>query len=279
LTIDSITDGPGVASINRSTWSRPDTLELFVGTEGWQDAGERASLVAVAPKVRGGRLLDVGVGGGRTVSLLKLLSDDYVGVDYTPEMVELCRRQHPDVDIRVGDARDLGDFADSTFAFAFFSWNGIDAVDHDDRLKILHELARVVRPGGYLLFSSHNREGFAYGQAPWRRMRASGSRVHRFLRFVARLPRNAPGYVRRWPNWLRNRRLHKDNGDWAIHSTDAHDFGIVVFFTTMRNERRELEAAGFEDTVVFASTTGERFVPGADTSTADHLYFLARRAG
>ena len=48
-------------------------------------------------------ILDVGVGGGRTTTMLRLLSDDYIGVDYTSEMVAVSRRNYPGADIRWGD--------------------------------------------------------------------------------------------------------------------------------------------------------------------------------
>ena len=44
------------------------------------------------------------------------------------------------------------------FDFLFGSNNVLDAVSHEDRLRALAEFRRVLRPGGMLVFSSHNRQ-------------------------------------------------------------------------------------------------------------------------
>ena len=104
--------------------------------------------------------------GGRTTSLLRLVSSDYVGIDYTPELVELCRRRHPDADIRLGDARDLSDIADGSQGLVVFSNNGIDAVDHDGRERVLSEAHRVLGAGGVLCYSTLNKDGPLFGAHP-----------------------------------------------------------------------------------------------------------------
>jgi SAM-dependent methyltransferase len=47
-------------------------------------------------------------------------------------------------------------FASGSFDFVLFSFNGIDYVNHSDRLTILKEIRRVLRPGGWFCFSTHN---------------------------------------------------------------------------------------------------------------------------
>lgn len=135
------------------------------------DLGERASLLSVASAVRETPILDVGAGGGRTTLLLRLLSDDYVAIDAAPNMVALFRQRYPDVDVRLGDARDLRDFATGTFGLVMFSNNGIDAVDHEDRARVLAEMSRVARPGGIVLYATHNLNGPSFDERPWRRQR------------------------------------------------------------------------------------------------------------
>ena len=51
---------------------------------------ERASLDLVVAEVRGGSVLDIGVGGGRTVKALLEVSPDYLGIHYSPEMNDIC---------------------------------------------------------------------------------------------------------------------------------------------------------------------------------------------
>lgn len=51
-------------------------------------------------------------------------------------------------------------------ALTTFSWNGIDCVDYKDREQILKEMYRVTRPGGLVLFSTHNRGGPGFSESP-----------------------------------------------------------------------------------------------------------------
>src|ERR1700736_2825346 len=111
-----------VDRVNRRVWSSTETLRLFADRDGFIDAGEALVTQRVATEARGQPILDIGVGGGRTTGHLRLLSDDYVGIDYLQEMVELTRARHPGARIERGDARDLKAFGDATFTLVFFSF-------------------------------------------------------------------------------------------------------------------------------------------------------------
>ncbi len=225
-------DDPNAAAVestNRRTWVR--WAPAFAGADAWTDKGERNAVMSLADEVRGGRILDVGVGAGRTTWLLRLLSDRYVAIDYTPEMVDLARQNHPDVDIRLGDARLLGDFTDRWFDLVVFSCNGIDAVSHVDRALVLNELARVLRPGGLLILSTMNKDGNAYGEVPWRVGTAtdpSRGSLFRALKVMTVLPRTLPGLPQSLLNWRHNRQRSEDHGDWGIAPLAAHHFGLLI---------------------------------------------------
>jgi len=125
---------PSIDETNRPLWAE---VAGEYAIEGWGDPGEVSAFALVADRSRGLPVLDLGVGGGRTTSLLRLMSSRYVGIDYTPELVELCRRRHPDADVRLGDARDLLGIDTGSFGLVVFSNNGIDAVDHQGRDQVL----------------------------------------------------------------------------------------------------------------------------------------------
>jgi len=93
-------------------------------------------------------VLDLGVGGGRTSIYLAPLSRRYEGVDYSPVMVESVRARFAELSVRLGDMRDLSAFGDASFDFVFGSNNVIDAVSHEDRLRTLAEMRRVLRAEG-----------------------------------------------------------------------------------------------------------------------------------
>jgi SAM-dependent methyltransferase len=105
------------------------------------------------------RILDLGVGNGRTTVPLHERGYDVVGIEYCSELVAFANQLYPSVKIEQGDARSLS-FAENTFDAAIFSWNGIDYMNPlSERFQVLRETLRVVRPGGIFLVSSHNALG------------------------------------------------------------------------------------------------------------------------
>jgi SAM-dependent methyltransferase/CelD/BcsL family acetyltransferase involved in cellulose biosynthesis len=120
------------------------------------------------------RMLDLGVGGGRTTTHFAPHAREYHGIDRSPPLIDACRRRFaredwPHVTWTVADARDLP-YDDDFFDFVMFSWNGLDAVgDEIERLRALHEIRRILAPGGRFFFSAHNLEN---ALARWRSRRA-----------------------------------------------------------------------------------------------------------
>jgi ubiquinone/menaquinone biosynthesis C-methylase UbiE len=106
------------------------------------------------------RMLDIGVGGGRTACHFAGLAKEYVGIDFDANMIEACRKRFggfpKNVSFLECDARSMNIFQNGYFDFILFSFNGLDYLSHEHRLKALREIRRVVRGGGYFLFSSHN---------------------------------------------------------------------------------------------------------------------------
>ena len=102
-------------------------------------------------------ILDLGVGGGRTTPYLSSIAGRYVGVDYAPEMIAVCRKKFPALQFAVGSADDLSSFASSSFDAVVMAFNGMDYVIPDgSRFRALREMYRVLKPDGVLIFSSHN---------------------------------------------------------------------------------------------------------------------------
>ena len=266
-----------VDSLNQATWSKPEGVAVFSGYHGFIDAGERAAFLAVAPRVRGEAALDIGVGGGRTVSLLRLLTDDYIAVDYVPAMVDECRRAYPGLDVRVGDARNLSDFQDGRFGLVLFSFNGIDSLAHDDRALAFREFRRVLRPGGWLLFSTHNMDGPSHREVPWRDYRVRHRGVTGAVRWLMRFPFKLPRYTRRWRNYLRVRKMNRPGDEWSLRVSAPHDFGLVLHYVTLRELHRELAAAGFTSVEVYDSERGAPVHRGDDTRHVHAFHVLAQR--
>jgi SAM-dependent methyltransferase len=269
-----------LAEINREVFASDEVCSWYADLEGWLDPGERASVLLAARGTRNRPILDIGVGAGRTASLLRLISDDYIGVDYSPPMVELFRRNHPGVDIRIGDARELAEFAAGRFGLVMFSNNGIDAVDRSARTQVLAEFARLVDGSGVVVFSTLNKHGCSYGETPWQWRRPG--RPWRFspataIRLVGKLLLRPGRIVSSYRNYWRARQLTVDRGDWALGSLRTHDFGPVIHFTTLTGLRSDLAAAGLEIVALYGAD-GTAIGPDENDSSTDYFNIVARKA-
>lgn len=260
-----------IALLNREAWTTDATLRFFRGYEGWTDPGEAAAFQAIAATCRDVPILDIGVGAGRTVPIFRSISRDYHAIDYSQPMVDLCRAKHPDADVSFGDARDLSRFADGSLGLVAFSWNGIDAVDHEDRQKVLAEVLRVLRPGGVFFFSTHNMQGAGHSEKPWTVRPADLAHPRHLAKLAVHFPKN-------FSNHRRRKGLNEDHGDWSMTNAAAHHFMIVIHYTTLRRQLGELDAAGFApDPLVFESRRGARVRPDDDTRRSWWFHILATK--
>ncbi len=118
---------------------------------------EEQIIKELAAFLPGARMLDMGVGGGRTTSYFAPLVKSYTGADYSPGMISECRKKFGNrFDFIECDARHMSCFESNSFDFVLFSFNGIDSFGQDDRSAALKEIRRVLVNGGYFCFSSHN---------------------------------------------------------------------------------------------------------------------------
>lgn len=140
-------------------------------------------------------ILDIGVGGGRTTNKLVAIASRYVGADYAQAMVQASQRRFPNVDFVKCDATEMAPFADAEFDAVVFSFNGVDAIRTDEgRTRCFAEIARILKPGGVFIFSSHNARALAVWpsltrakphQVVWRIMRAVGKSANLTSRALA----------------------------------------------------------------------------------------------
>jgi 2-polyprenyl-3-methyl-5-hydroxy-6-metoxy-1,4-benzoquinol methylase len=99
---------------------------------------------------RGKRVLDVASGPGYVAAACAVRGAEVVGVDVAHQMVSLARRLHPQIEFRQGDAEQLP-VADGTFDGVV----GNFLILHVGRPEqVTAELARVLRPGGWLALST-----------------------------------------------------------------------------------------------------------------------------
>ena len=147
---------------NQKTYTASSIVRYYAQLKALQPA-EETVLACLREQLLKMKMLDLGVGGGRTTQHFAPLVSEYIGLDYSSEMIAACKQRfslsHPAISLEVGDARDLSRFSDNYFDFILFSFNGIDYISHRDRLRVFQEINGVGKSGGYFCFSSHNIQG------------------------------------------------------------------------------------------------------------------------
>jgi len=97
-----------------------------------------------------GLILEGGCGTGQYVASLTSLGYQALGIDFAPQTVETLNKVAPHLDIRLGDVRSLPLPDNSVSGY----WS-LGVIEHfySGYDKISHEMARVIKPGGYLFIT------------------------------------------------------------------------------------------------------------------------------
>jgi demethylmenaquinone methyltransferase/2-methoxy-6-polyprenyl-1,4-benzoquinol methylase len=116
---------------------------LSMGTDG----GWRRRAASATNLRAGGAALDVACGSGKLTAQLARAAGPgghVVGLDFSPEMLVVARRDHPGIEFTEGDALNLpfdaATFDATTIAFGLRNLT--------DPVRGLREMARVLKPGG-----------------------------------------------------------------------------------------------------------------------------------
>jgi SAM-dependent methyltransferase len=139
----------------------------------------RAALALFAEMVRavgGGPVADVGCGPGHVTAHLRDSDLDAFGIDLSPLMIDVARREHPGLRFEVGSMTGLP-LADASVAGLVAFWSLVHVPGHA-LPGVLGHFHRVLRPGGPLLVGFHagdtsNLKTEGYGGHPMK------VRVHR----------------------------------------------------------------------------------------------------
>lgn len=115
---------------------------------------EETILKIVQHELKPERMLDVGVGGGRTANKFADMVQEYI--DYSEAMVAVCHERFAarldTLQLRLADVSSMPFFPDGRFDLVLFSYNGLDYLSSDSQRKALLEIHRVLRDGGYFAF-------------------------------------------------------------------------------------------------------------------------------
>lgn len=229
-------------------WNRPSVVALYAAeTELFPP--EKSVLEAVRDRLAGSKMLDLGVGGGRTTVHFAPRVREYWGVDYSESMIAACRARFAGRPERMffalGDAADLSGFPDGAFDFILFSFNGLDSLSPEDRPRALGEIRRLARPGGLVCLSTHNIWNLRRHFSLWHRLRRPWM-----------FPRSGIEWFRlRWRVNPRERIRRTVARGHAFVNDGAHDFGFRTYYVDPVRQAEELEA-WMKGLRVFALTDG-----------------------
>lgn len=259
-----------IDAVNLRTMNSKEAVAQYAYDESLTPA-EQAILDRVVADARGKPILDIGVGGGRTVKPLLEVSTDYLGIDYSQGMLEIARRRYPSVRLEHADARDLYQIPDGSTYLVMFSMNGISMVGHEDRLLILKEIFRVLQPGGVFLFSTYNQASKPHDAG----FRFPGFQPSKNpARLLVRSARFAHATALRLINRRRFKRHEVRTKAYSVINDRCHDYATMLYYIGLEAQRRQLEEAGFAKNAEAYDLKGQLIEA---TTIHDSMAFIARK--
>lgn len=227
---------------------------------------EASALLKYQSCFAGKNVLDIGVGTGRTTHYLAPLAARYTCIDYSARMIGHMRQHFPGVEALQADMRNLSPFADASFDFVLAPNNVMDAVSHVDRLTVLGEVHRVLRPNGIFIFSSHNRD---YAKA------SAGPQLE-FSRNPVTQLMNLAIFVRQLANHWRTGKLRRTESEYSLLDDGGHDYTLLHYYVDEAHQELQLNGAGFEMLDVFAYSGFVKAREEKDVKSPS-LHYVARK--
>jgi ubiquinone/menaquinone biosynthesis C-methylase UbiE len=258
------------SDIVNSLWEAEETVAYYASHTELQPP-EATILHLLKPRLKDFRMLDIGVGAGRTTRHFAGSVREYVGIDVAQSMVARCRETFgagpSHISFDVCDVKDLSRFGPSSFELVLFSFNTLDNLDHSERMEALAGIRRVCSDNGLFCFSTHNTRAIRplYKRKP--RLHVRPWETARSISDWFRLCAANPGY----------KALCRDC-DSIRHTTvidGAHDFRLRMYYVQPEYQLQQLEECHFGNVQAYALSTGAKLDRHELSGTRDSwLYYL-----
>ena len=251
-------------TINKRTYSSAKIVAKYLKENNLQKP-EQAIFNILKSDLAGMRMMDIGIGTGRTSGHFINKVKSYIGIDYSEGMIQACRkrfRDAPNTSFEVMDMRTgLKEFSDNSFDFVLISFNSIDYIQYEERVEVLKEVNRILAPGKPFCFSTHNinflKNGSSLGikdlGTPLGLMRKM------YIKSVS----------------INNRKqLNQVNAPYIIVNDGAHRFKLKTLYIDTTKQINDLKSFGFNNIRVFNSEGKE--IPGSELeyNNEPFLYYL-----
>jgi len=224
---------------------------------------EKTVLRILKNKLKNMRMLDIGVGGGRTTHFFAPLVKQYLGIDYSEQMINACKKRYlnfPDkISFKLCNAKSMEILKSNYFDFILASSNGLDYMPHNDRIKAFKEIKRVGKKGGYFFFSAHNLLS-----------------IDKLLE--VKLSLNPINLSKNIITCLLLKILNKDFNElkkekYTFINDGAHQFRLSTYYIRPKEQIKQLENLGYKNVRVFSLETGKEIIKKSEIfTTRDGLY-------
>ena len=145
-----------ILETNKKLWD--EELKNGYGTDSFseEDMIDWSKIIGHISNIEDMRVLDLGVGCGRSTEILLPLCKDYIGTDYSESGINHCKKRFKDGRFIVNDFTKGLPFSDNSFDFVIISFNGLDYCSVEERQGTLKELFRVSNK--WICYSTHDLE-------------------------------------------------------------------------------------------------------------------------
>lgn len=258
------------ANANKRVYESEDVVEFYAEQKDLQEP-ELTILNELRERLPNMSMLDIGVGAGRTTMHFAHLAKEYVGIDYSNKMINSCMKKFKNFPKKISflnvDAINMKIFKDNSFDFVLFSLNGIDYVDHEERIEILREIRRLIRAGGYFCFSTHNLNSLTKKCSIHLSKHPTllALRIYRLLQM--RLPNKRE-------TWRIAKNFSKIQQKHVMFFDGAHNFRLKTYYISPIEQLKQLKELGYSATKIYSSRDG-REIENPNEAMDDWVYFLS----